>query len=110
MIPINNFGKINLGVGLADSKGYGYTLLEQSGIPGYLISSIEEGIVSGLRLFFWNHDPESFKLTIGKYPKVHFAVLTTHDFISKLYGKSVGSHVSFSFSSDQIHENIENNF
>ena len=109
-MPINNFSKISLGVGLVDSRAFGYTLLEQSGIPRYLISSIEEGILSGLRLFFWNHDLDSLNLAIAKYPEVSFAVLTTHDFIGKLYGKPVETHLSFRFSYDQNIQYQENSF
>jgi hypothetical protein len=100
----NSFDQVKLGVGLIDSQSYGYTLLEQSGIPRYIIKSIDDGINSGLRIFFWNHEPESLLQTIGKHTNVSIALLTTHNYIGKLFNNPVGLDLSFSFSANQIYE------
>ncbi len=94
MVDLN---KVRLGIGINNLTGYCYTILEQIGIPGFYIRSLEEGLREGIRIFFWNEHPEVLKSLSEKYNEIKFAVFTTHDFTGKLLDRSVTEQNSILF-------------
>ncbi len=70
----------SLAVGIPPTGGWKETFLQYSGIPRVKVSSIQEGVEQGVRVFLWNQDDPYF----GRQDAEQIAIITENGFLKRL--------------------------